>query len=118
MTEPRWPFEAPVELLAEADAYIEMTAGAYDAIALLPGIGELLREAWATVRPRPTCDCPMDPHHRWNCALTPIWAQTIRDLDTNPWTVMRPRELANTPPLDGVIERFIQFTNHHTGRQP
>jgi hypothetical protein len=25
-------------------------------------------------------------HHRWNCALTPIWAQTIRDLDINPWT--------------------------------
>lgn len=33
-------------------------------------------------------DCPMDPHHRWNCAQTPIWAQTIRDLDTNPWTVV------------------------------
>lgn len=31
------------------------------------------------------CDCPLNPHHRWNCALTPIWAQTIRDLDTNPW---------------------------------
>lgn len=29
---------------------------------------------------RPECDCPLDPHHRWNCALTPIWAQTIRDL--------------------------------------
>ena len=35
------------------------------------------------------CDCPMDPHHRWNCALTPIWAQTIRDQDCNPWTVTR-----------------------------
>lgn len=34
------------------------------------------------------CDCPMDPHHRWNCALTPIWAQTIRDQDCNPWTVI------------------------------
>lgn len=31
------------------------------------------------------CDCPMDPHHRWNCALTPIWAHTIRELDCNPW---------------------------------
>lgn len=35
----------------------------------------------------PDCDCPMDPHHRWNCTLTPIYAQTIRDLDVNPWTV-------------------------------
>lgn len=38
----------------------------------------------------PQCDCPMDPHHRWNCPLTPIWAQTIRELDCNPWTVIRP----------------------------
>lgn len=38
----------------------------------------------------PTCDCPMDPHHRWNCPLTPIWAQTIRGLDCNPWKVFRP----------------------------
>ena len=38
---------------------------------------------------RAECDCPMDPHHRWNCALTPIWAQTIRDLDCNPWSVTR-----------------------------
>ena len=37
----------------------------------------------------PMCDCPMNPHHRWNCALTPIWAQTIRDQDCNPWTVTR-----------------------------
>lgn len=34
---------------------------------------------------REPCDCPdtgfgRNPH-RWNCALTPIWAQTIRDLD-------------------------------------
>jgi hypothetical protein len=41
------------------------------------------------------CDCPMDPYHRWNCALTPIWAQTIRDQDCNPWTV-----------TDGVVHRF------------
>ncbi|MGQ9348926.1 hypothetical protein [Mycolicibacterium gilvum] len=40
------------------------------------------------------CDCPLDPHHRWNCALTPIWSQTIRELDCNPWTVVRPRDLA------------------------
>lgn len=37
----------------------------------------------------PTCDCPLDPHHRWNCPLTPIWAQTMRELDCNPWTVMQ-----------------------------
>lgn len=41
---------------------------------------------------RTPCDCPdtsfgRNPH-RWNCALTPIWSQTIRDLDTNPWTVV------------------------------
>jgi hypothetical protein len=41
---------------------------------------------------RPPCDCPdtsfgRNPH-RWNCDQTPIWAQTIRDLDTNPWTVV------------------------------
>lgn len=36
----------------------------------------------------PACDCPMNPYHRWNCALTPIWAQTIRDQDCNPWTVI------------------------------
>ena len=34
------------------------------------------------------CDCPLNPYHRWNCTLTPVWAQTIRDLDVNPWTVM------------------------------
>lgn len=38
----------------------------------------------------PQCDCPLDPHHRWNCPLTPIWAQTIRGLDCNPWKVFRP----------------------------
>jgi hypothetical protein len=34
------------------------------------------------------CDCDPMSHHRWNCHLTPEWAQTIRDLDTNPWTVI------------------------------
>ncbi len=34
-----------------------------------------------------SCDCEMMPYHRWSCDLTPIWAQTMRDLDTNPWTV-------------------------------
>ena len=34
------------------------------------------------------CDCPLTPYHRWNCHLTPIWAQTMRDLDCNPWTVL------------------------------
>lgn len=42
------------------------------------------------------CDCPLDPYHRWNCPLTPTWAQTMRDLDCNPWTVIRPRDLAMT----------------------
>lgn len=35
----------------------------------------------------PGCDCPRH-RHRWNCQLTPIWAQTIHDLDTNPWTAI------------------------------
>lgn len=47
-----------------------------------------IRAHWlAAVGPR-WCDCPHEPHHRWNCRMTPIWAQTIRDLDTNPWTVI------------------------------
>ena len=52
------------------------------------------------------CDCPLDPHHRWNCALTPIWAQTMRDLDCNPWTVvsfvMSP--ISGLTMLDGWID--------------
>lgn len=47
---------------------------------------------------RTPCDCPdtnfgRNPH-RWNCDLTPVWAQTIRALNVNPWTVVRPRDLA------------------------
>lgn len=30
------------------------------------------------------CDCDPAAYHRWNCALTPIWAQTIRELHMNP----------------------------------
>lgn len=88
MTEPLWAKTAPAELLNEADAYIELIASAYDAIAILPGIGGLLRDAWAAVRPQPSCDCPMDPHHRWNCELTPVWAQLMRESDFNPWTAL------------------------------
>jgi hypothetical protein len=36
------------------------------------------------------CDCDPLQYHRWNCAATPIWAQTMGDLDINPWTVCRP----------------------------
>lgn len=49
-----------------------------------------------------TCDCPMNPYHRWNCALTPIWADTMRDLDCNPWTELHEVKLwavANGEPL-------------------
>lgn len=42
---------------------------------------------------QPACDCPLDPHHRWNCALTPVWAQTMRDMNVNPWTVIKPFEM-------------------------
>lgn len=34
------------------------------------------------------CDCDPAAFHRWNCHTTSIWAQVIRDLDVNPWTVM------------------------------
>lgn len=57
-------------------------AGAVDELEFYGG------DYWKAVRPQPTCDCPLDPYHRWNCALTPIWAQTMRDLDINPWTVI------------------------------
>ena len=86
------PASAPIEALRAGDVFIECYAVAYDAI--LPGLGDVLRDIWPSVRPQPTCDCPMDPYHRWNCDLTPIWAQTIRDLDCNPWTVIRPNDLA------------------------
>ena len=35
------------------------------------------------------CDCPLSPFHRWNCESTPVWAQTIRALDCNPWLVFQ-----------------------------
>lgn len=36
----------------------------------------------------PACDCPLNPHHRWNCHLTPVWTELVRDMDCNPWTVV------------------------------
>ncbi len=83
----RWPTHAPAEALVYGDRYIEATAEAYDTI--LSGLGDVLRAAWHEIRPQPTCDCPLDPYHRWNCSLTPVWAQTIRELDVNPWTVVQ-----------------------------
>lgn len=65
-----------------------------DVIAATFGIlGDGVVQAYAAgvrdvLTPAPLCDCPMDPYHRWNCPATPIWSQTIRDLDTNPWTVL------------------------------
>ncbi|MCV7354470.1 hypothetical protein [Mycolicibacterium fluoranthenivorans] len=87
-----WPATVPAEALAVGDAYIEEHAAVCDSI--FPGLGGFLRDIWRAIRPSPSCDCPLDPYHRWNCALTPIWAQTIRDLDTNPWTVIKPWDLA------------------------
>ena len=82
--------------LAIADADIEARAQVIDlAFSLLLGandLGDTLRAAWTELRPlleQRLCDCDRNPHHRWNCTATPIWAQTIRDLDTNPWTVLR-----------------------------
>ena len=88
-----WPTAVPVEALIVGDAYIAAHAELYDSI--IAGLGDALRCAWEAIRPKPLCDCPMDPYHRWNCALTPIWAQTIRDLDTNPWTVIKPWDLVS-----------------------
>lgn len=42
------------------------------------------------------CDCDPAAHHRWNCHTTPVWAQTIRDLDTNPWTVVTSADASYT----------------------
>lgn len=67
--------------------------------------GRAVAPTWLPDSRRPACDCPLipsgtrpprPPFHRWNCALTPVWAQTIRDLDVNPWTVIRPTD----PQLD------------------
>lgn len=81
--------------LPGGDDIIEAYAQAFDAL-LIPGRGDVLRDAWRDIKTwllPPLCDCPMDPYHdpyhRWNCPLTPLWAQTIRDLDVNPWTVMK-----------------------------
>lgn len=58
------------------------------------GLASLLRHHGVQVEfVNSICDCAVDPYHRWNCAATPIWAQTIRDLDVNPWTIVRPRDL-------------------------
>lgn len=83
--------------LAAADTAVEETAKAYDdAFGWIFGnvLGDAFRAAWTLIRPQleqRLCDCPRDSHdshHRWNCPATPVWAQTIRDLDTNPWTVI------------------------------
>lgn len=109
------PFQLPwpAEILAEADAAIESTASTYDAITVLPGIGDVLRETWAAIRPRPLCDCPMDPYHRWNCPLTPIWAQTIRELDCNPWGAL---EAVDTI-LAWGFPTMCPICNFNTGRE-
>lgn len=86
--ESTWPTHAPIELLREADAAVEVMAATYDSISIFGPLGDIFRELWRDIRPQPTCDCPMDPHHRWNCNLTPIWAQMLRDSDFNPWTAL------------------------------
>jgi hypothetical protein len=75
--------------LAARDHHIETYAQVFDSL-FGYATGDLLRSTWRRdIRPILTpCDCPLDPYHRWNCPLTPIWAQTMRDLDTNPWTTV------------------------------
>jgi hypothetical protein len=56
------------------------------------GAGYAAISVWIEMRPtleQRLCDCPRDPYHRWNCTATPIWTQTMRDLDLNPWTAVR-----------------------------
>lgn len=61
----------------------------------------------------PMCDCPMDPYHRWNCPLTPIWAQTIRELDCNPWGTL---EAVDTI-LAWGFPTMCPICNFNTGRE-
>lgn len=72
-----WPTRAPIEGIAYGDAYIEANASALDTA--FPGFGDILRETWAAIRPLPTCACTVGLPHRWDCALTPIWAQMVRE---------------------------------------
>lgn len=99
LTEPSI-YELTKELAAIVgpDGAIETTAQVYDML-LGQWCGDVLRDAWKIavdsvlpLLPWP-CDCDPFEHHRWNCATTPIWAQTIRDLDVNPWTVVRDAEM-------------------------
>lgn len=77
----------PDEVLATAQAFDAMWTQLLGGTPF-DGMTAAIRAYWlAAVGPR-WCDCPMDPHHRWNCPMTPTWVQTIRDLDTNPWTVI------------------------------
>lgn len=77
MSETRWPTHAPIEVLAYGDTYIEEYATAIDSI--FTGLGDILRSTWAIVRPRPDCDCAIGLPHRWDCELTPIYAQMVKD---------------------------------------
>lgn len=84
-----WPTHAPIELLHEADAAVEVMAATYDSIGIFGPLGDVFRELWRDIRPQPTCRCrALTGYHDWNCELTPIWAQTMRDEDINPFTVL------------------------------
>ena len=119
MSDPQWPTHMPIEALKVGDVVIDDHAQAYDA--MLPGLGDILRDTWQAVRPQPTCDCPKRPSgtrrrdgqpprnpHRWNCTLTPIWAQTIRELDTSPWTV-----ISGSPEWNQLIKDYVFNRRKH-----
>lgn len=110
MSELTWPTHAPIELLHEADAAVELLASTYDGMNGIFGpLGDVYRELWRDLRPQPTCRCrALTGYHDWNCELTPLWAQTIRDLDTNPWTAL-------WMPLS---ERDFQTMWRRAGRDP
>lgn len=63
---------------------VEVWADFYDSY-IGYGTGDILRNAWRElVNNADPCDCP-PTHHRWNCHRTPVYRQTMRDLDINPW---------------------------------
>lgn len=51
-------------------------------------VGEYERR-WAS------CDCPLTPHHRWNCTLTPIWHAYAIEVGANPWPPQNPNWITN-----------------------
>lgn len=68
---------------------------------------------------RHPCDCDPAAYHRWNCASTPAFADTVRALDTNPWTVVTQSRAycdLSFPPVG--INSWDGLSGTHCGRGP